>query len=43
MPVLRRNLNDWELKEMCRLLSSLDGKKSNPNVREGWLGLGNFY
>lgn len=33
---LRRNLNDWEMEDMCRLLSFLDGFKPNPNVGDGW-------
>lgn len=30
MPRLFRNLNDWEVGELCRLLSLLDGLKPDP-------------
>lgn len=36
LPHLRKNLNDWEIVDMCRLLSLLDGLIPDLNVRDGW-------
>lgn len=36
VPCLHRNLNDWEMGKLCRLLSLLDGLKLDPNVGDGW-------
>lgn len=36
MPRLRRNLNDWEMVELCRMLSLLNGSKPDPSLRDDW-------
>lgn len=36
VPRLHRNLNDWEMGELCSLLSLLDGLKLNPSLRVDW-------
>lgn len=42
MPRLFRDLNDWELDELYRLLSFFEGSKPNPSWVDGldWLFLG---
>lgn len=36
MPRFHRNLNDWEVEEMVRLLKLLEGVHLVPLVRDGW-------
>lgn len=33
---LRRNLNDWELDDLGRMLALLEDIKSSPSLKDGW-------
>lgn len=34
---LRRNLNDWEVEDLGRMLGLLDRSKPNPSSRDKWV------